>query len=420
MLFSGGALDAAGNRNARIGCAMKILVACEVPDATLDELRPLGSDLIYAPKLAPEELDAKLADVGVLVVENLRVAPASISKAESLQLIVRAGPGAGNVAIEEASAQGVVVAHCPDKDAAAVAELAFGMMFALDRQIYENTEALKQGRWARGEFMGARGLAGRTLGLIGYDGAAMEIARRARCFEMQVVAWSPHMPHEDQLDRDVELCDWPREVARKASIIVVLGSPETEQMSLVDSEFLETLAPGSILIHLAQPGAIDEGAVAQAVQTRGLRVGLDVHSAAPSGDSGKFKSRLLPLVGVIGTHHIGAETQQARDAIAAEIVRTVRTFLINGDVANGLNIAERSPATWQLVCRVRDQVGVMASILDAIRADGINAQEISSRVFLGAKAALCTIALDERPSAQALDAIRAIPDVLHLELRAVV
>ncbi|MBK8913866.1 MAG: hypothetical protein IPM64_04550 [Phycisphaerales bacterium] len=399
---------------------MKILVACELTDDSLRQLRPLGSDLAYAPRLTTEELPASLADVGVLVVDGLRVRPSDIAGAAALQLIVRAGPGPANIAVEEASAQGVVVSHCPNNDAAAIAELAFGLMLALDRQIVESTDCLNKGRWARGEFLHARGLAGRTLGLLGYDRSSEAIARRARAFDMQVVAWTPQLGPDRDVDRDVEFCDWPREVARRSDVIVVLGAPEAEQHILVDDEFLEALSEGASLIHLAQPGVIDEAALARAVQTRGLRVALDVHSAAPTADSGKFKSRLMPAAGVIGTQHVGPHTQQARDAIAAEIVRIVRTFLINGDIVNGLNIAERSPAMWQLVCRVRDQVGVMASILDAIRADDINAQEISSRVFLGAKAALCTIALDERPSAAALDAVRAIPDVLHLELRAVV
>ncbi|HPM24009.1 MAG TPA: hypothetical protein PLP66_08875, partial [Phycisphaerae bacterium] len=97
-----------------------------------------------------------------------------------------------------------------------------------------------------------------------------------------------------------------------------------------------------------------------------------------------------------------------------------RSFVVSGEVLNCLNLCDRSPATWQLVLRVRDQVGVMAAILDAIRADGINAQEMASRVFTGAKAAWCVIALEERPSTEALESIRALPDVLHLELRAVV
>lgn len=399
---------------------MKILVACELSDLVLDELRPLGSDLIYAPRLTPDELPARCREVGVLIVDDLRVAPEVIAGAQTLQLIVRAGPGPGNVALEEASTQGVVVAHCPNKDAASIAELAFGLMLALDRHIVESTDALRQGRWARSEFLDARGLAGRTLGLLGLHAAGLEIARRAHAFGMPVVAWSPVAPADVEFSREIELCDWPREVARKSEIVVVLDGPETRQLVLVDSEFIDTLPANALLVHLGGPGALDESAVADAVQRRGLRVALDTHPAAPTGNTGRFKSRLVGLPGVIGTLAVRGVTQQAQDAIASEIVQIVRTYLISGDIVNGLNIAERSPATWQLVCRVRDQVGVMASILDAIRADGINAQEIASRVFLGAKAALCTIALDERPSAEALDAIRALPDVLHLELRAVV
>jgi D-3-phosphoglycerate dehydrogenase len=98
----------------------------------------------------------------------------------------------------------------------------------------------------------------------------------------------------------------------------------------------------------------------------------------------------------------------------------VRAFVVSGEILNCLNLLEHGPATWQLVVRARDAVGVMASILDAIRADGINVEEISSRVFVGARAAWCTISLDERPSAEVLEAVRALPEVLYSQIRAVV
>jgi D-3-phosphoglycerate dehydrogenase len=180
------------------------------------------------------------------------------------------------------------------------------------------------------------------------------------------------------------------------------------------------MSEGAYLVHVGRPDAVDEAALADAVRRRHLRVALDVHQSEPLADTGRFRCNLLDLPGVIATQHIGPLTQQARSAVADEVVRIARTFLISGEVLNCLNLAERSPARWQLVLRVRDQVGVMASILDSVRADGINAEEISSRVFTGAKAAWCTIALNERPSAEAIEAIRSIPDVMHLEVRAVV
>ena len=217
----------------------------------------------------------------------------------------------------------------------------------------------------------------------------------------------------------VEFCPWPRELARQCDLVIVL-SVEGEREPVVDEEFLAGLPEGAYLVHVGRGGPVDEHALVQAIERRGLRVALDAFAAEPAGDTGRFRSRLLELSGVIGTPHVAELTTQARQATAAEVVRVIRGFVVGGEVLNCLNLCERSPATWQLLLRVKDQPGVLAAILDVVRADGINAQEISSRVFLGARASWITIALDERPSSEALDSIRTLASVLHLELRAVV
>jgi len=217
----------------------------------------------------------------------------------------------------------------------------------------------------------------------------------------------------------VEFCNWPRELARQSDVVTVQAVDDEREL-LVDAEFLQNLPVGALLVHVGHPGAVDEAALAEALQQGRLRAALDVFSTEPASDSARFRSRLCELPGVVCTQHIGRLTEQARQAVADEVVRIVRSFLVSGEVLNCLNVCEHSPATWQLMLRLRDQVGVLAAILEAVRADGINAQEINSRIFTGAKAGWCTIALDERPSTEALDAMRALPDVLHLELRAVV
>lgn len=398
---------------------MKILVACQLPDDALEQLRGLSVDVAYRPHAASQELRDAMVDIGVLVIGPTRVAPEAIARAKALQMIVHAGCGPGEIAVEDASAQGVFVTHCPDKHAAAIAELSLGLILALDRRIVDNTLALREGRWNRAEFLDARGLAGRTLGILGYGTIGRLVAHRARAFDMHVVAWSSHLPAEVRPEPDVEFCNWPRELARVSDIVTVHADGDESEL-LVDKEFLEAMPEGAYLVHVGHPGAVDESALARAIEERHLRVALDAFSSEPVSDSGRFRSRLCELPGVIGTQHIGPLTEQARHATAAEVVRIVQAFVVSGEVLNCLNVCDRSPATWQLVLRVRDQVGVMAAILEAIRADGINAQEVSSRVFIGAKAAWCTVALDERPSTEALDTIRALPDVLHLELRAVV
>lgn len=401
---------------------MRILVACEFPEAALEQLRSLASEIVYKPAATGPELRQLVSDVGVLVVRNTRVSPETIAQAAGLQMIVHAGSGPGDIAMDSASAAGVFVTDCPATHATAVAELTMGLILALDRRIVENVLATREGRWIRSQFANSRGLAERTIGILGYGEIGRRVARRAQAFDMRVVAWSPQFSTETIQEPGVEFCTWPRELARRSDVVTVhaVAEDEDEHDVVIDAEFLANLPVGAYLVHVGHPGAIDLAALREAIKERDLRVATDVYISEPASDSTKIRFRLAELPNVLCTQHIGPLTQQARRATAAEIVRILRSFLVSGEVLNCLNLAERSPATWQLVLRLRDQVGVMAAVLDAVRADGINAEEITSRVFTGAKAAWCTIALDERPSTEALEAIRALSDVLHLELRAVV
>jgi D-3-phosphoglycerate dehydrogenase len=400
---------------------MKILVACELPEFAVAELRTLTTEIVYRPDVRPDELRELMPGVGILVVDDRRVSPDTVHRGETLQMIVRAGPGPGDVSVADASAQGVFVTHCPDQHAVAVAELAFGLMLALDRRIVDSTLALREGRWNRAEVKDSRGLAGRTLGLLGFGPACREIAARAHAFGMPTLAWCPASAPEDYAAQHVRFCSSARELARESDVVVVSEVADgQESRVLADADFLENMKEGAALVHVGGPGAIDEPALARIVPARKLRVALDAFSSEPTGESARFRYRLCDLPGVIGTPHVAAVTDQARNATATEVVHIVRSFLVSGEALHCLNLLEHSPATWQLMLRVRDAVGVMASVLEAIRADGINAEEVTSRVFVGARAAWCTIALDERPSTEALEAIRALHDVLYLEIRAVV
>ena len=238
---------------------------------------------------------------------------------------------------------------------------------------------------------------------------------------MRVVAWRPGLTADQPEEPGITFRTWPRELARESDVVTVHPTAEIgERRALVDEEFLENMRVGACLVHVGDPATVDEAALAAAIKQRRLRVALDTFGSEPTSDTTRFRCKLSELPGVIGTQHIASFTEQARQAAAGEVVRIVREFLVSGEILNCLNLLEHSPATWQLVLRARDAVGVMALVLEAIRADGINAEEITSRVFLGARAAWCTVALDERPSTEALEAIRALDDVLYLELRAVV
>jgi D-3-phosphoglycerate dehydrogenase len=399
---------------------MRILVACELSDSAIGELRRLGSELIYQPAMTTAELVDQLEGVGILIVGPIAVTPEAVQRATSLQMIVVAGTGGRQVAVDEASAQGIIVCHCPGKDTIACAELALGMLIALDRQIVSNANTLSEGRWERNGFIESIGLAGHRLGILGPYRFYQALAARARAMRMEVCGWISDDENEQVDELASELQSWPRDVARQSQMIVIHLPDDLTPEPILTAEFLERVQPGTCIVHIGELSVQGEQALAEAIKEKSLRVAVDVPPSEPTSITCRVKTALLALPGTIGTHHLNGATAQARNAIGEEVVRIISNFLINGEIVNSLNICERSPATWQLVMRLRDQVGVMASVLDAIRADGINAEDILSRVFVGAKAAWCTISLDERPSTEALSAIRVLDDVLHLELRAVV
>jgi D-3-phosphoglycerate dehydrogenase / 2-oxoglutarate reductase len=143
------------------------------------------------------------------------------------------------------------------------------------------------------------------------------------------------------------------------------------------------------------------------VRDRGLRVGLDVFANEPSGATGEFADPLLAHAGVYGTHHIGASTEQAQEAIAAETVRIVQAYKDTGRVPNVVNLARRTPATHMLVVRHRDRPGVLAHVFDHLRRANLNVQETENIVFEGAEAAVARINLDGQPTAEVCEHIKA-------------
>lgn len=399
---------------------MRILVACELPEAAISELRRLGSELLYLPTISASEVVQQLDGVGILVVGPTAVTPEAIQRGTSLQMIVIAGSGGRQVAVDEASAQGILVADCPGKDTIACVELALGLLIALDRQIVTNANTLRDGRWERSGFVNATGLAGQRLGILGPRDFYEALSARAKALCMYVSGWIPGDESDSYPELAAELVPWPRDIPRQCRMIVIHLPDSAMVDPIITPDFLECVQPGTLLVHVGELSVQGEQALAEAIEQKQLRVAIDVPPTEPTSITSRVKSPLLVHPTTIGMHHLTGATAEAREAIGQEVVRIINGFLVGGEVINAINIMERSPATWQLVMRLRDQVGVMAAVLDAIRADGINAEDILSRVFVGAKAAWCTISLDERPSTEALNAIRDLEDVLHLELRAVV
>ena len=395
---------------------MRVLIADKFEQSGQDGLKAAGCEVLYQPGLK----DAALAQaVGqnqpdVLVVRSTKVTEAILS-AGALKLVVRAGAGYNTIDVAAASRRGIYVSNCPGKNSIAVAELAFGLILALDRRIADNVASLRAGEWNKAEYSKARGLFGRTLGLIGVGQIGREMLPRAKGFGLHVVAWSRSLTPAAAEELGIVHKASPLEVATVADIVSVHVALNNDTRGLIGAQFFDAMRPGSYFINTARADVIDQEALARAVREKGIRAGLDVFAQEPTGGTGEFADEIAKAV--YGTHHIGASTEQAQEAIAAETVRIVRAFKETGKVPNVVNLAKATPATCALVVRHLDRPGVLASILDAISAARINVQEMENVVFEGAEAAVARINLETEPAADVLHQIRsANPDILEISL----
>ena len=397
---------------------MKVLIADKFEKSGVDGLQALGCEISYQPDLKDDALVEAIRSVSpdVLVVRGTKVTEKMLD-AGQVKLVVRAGAGYNTIDVAAASKRGIYVSNCPGKNSIAVAELAFALILALDRRIADNVVALREGKWNKKEFSKARGLFGRTLGLIGVGKIGQEMIPRARAFGMPVVAWSRSLTRERAAELGVELMASPKAVAAASDLVSVHLALKPETRNVIDAEFFEAMREGSYFINTARGEVVDRQALVNAIRNRGIRAGLDVFALEPTSATAQFEDAIAKEAGLYGTHHIGASTDQAQEAIAAETVRIVQEFKSTGKVPNVVNLAQRTPATHRLVVRHLDRPGVLAGVLEALKAEQINVQEMENIVFEGAAAAVARINLDNAPSEQTLRQLEASsPDIIELDL----
>lgn len=386
---------------------MKVFVADKFEESGLDALGRLGVEVAYEPATTADGLGGRLRETGaeVLVVRSTKVDAAAI-RGTGLGLIVRAGAGTNTIDVAAASDAGIMVTNCPGKNSQAVAELAFGLILACDRRIPDNVAELRAGHWNKGEFSKARGLYGRTLGLVGMGKISQEMTVRARAFGMKVATHSRWMTDAVAGALDLAVAETAPDLAALSDVVSVHVALTPETRGLIDETFFDSLRPGSIFVNTSRAEVVDQAALERAVREKGIRAGLDVFEEEPTGPIGAYEGSLRDIDGVYVTHHIGASTDQAQEAVAAETVRLVRSYKSTGIVDNLVNVKRAEVATHLLIVRHVDRVGVLAGVLARLKEEGISVQEMENIVLGGAKAAIAQIAVDKEPSPSLLHAIR--------------
>lgn len=309
---------------------MKILFADKFQQPYLEELKAKGHHCDFQPDLSADDLPAHIGDAEVVIVRSTKVTRAAIEAGSNLKLIIRAGAGTNTIDKTAAAERNIPVCNVPGKNAVAVAELAFGLILAIDRNIPDNVADLRAGRWDKKTYSKADGIMGRNLGIVGLGGIGMALAERAVAFGMTV-----HVIDKPARDAQTAARLDSLGVKRVADVdtlvagcdVISFHIPATpETTGMINDDLLAKFQDGAILINTARGEIVDEEALLRALDNKGLRAGLDVFNNEPGAAQGEFDSPLARHPRVYGTHHIGASTEQAQNAIAAEVVAMLAEF----------------------------------------------------------------------------------------------
>ena len=390
-----------------------ILVADAFDAQGLETLQALGHNVISEPGLTADSLADAIEkhEPEILVVRSTKVNSLAILASPSLELIVRAGAGTDNIDVEAASSRGVFVSNCPGRNSVAVAELAWGLILSCDRRIPDQVADLRSGTWKKKEYAKAAGIHGKTLGIIGLGRIGQEIAHRGRAFGMNVIAWSRSLDQSKADQMNVEYCESLLNLMKMSDVVTVNISANSETQGLINAECISAMKPGSTLINTSRGSVIDQEALAHAIDTSGLRAGLDVFANEPSAGDNAFTDDIVKKPCVYGTHHVGASTEQAQKAIADKTVEIIRTHLESGETINCVNLA-RETGTTILTVRHLNTPGVLAHVFDSIGESKINVEEMENIIYRGGEAACAKIRLSTSPSHEQLENIRANQHVL--------
>lgn len=396
---------------------IRVLIADKLSDSARTRLQEEGIEVLFEPSLKDDALEAALAehDPDVLIVRSTRVQAQHIAAASSLQLVVRAGAGVNTIDLDAASEKGVYVSNCPGMNAVAVAELAFAHILNADRRVADGVADLRAGAWKKKEYAKARGLKGRTLGVIGVGSIGRELIRRGLAFEMDVVAWSPSFTDARAEALGVRRAEHVQDIARQCDVLSVHLALNPATRGFIGKAVFDALKPGAIFVNTSRGQVVDEAALAEAVTQRGVRAGLDVFCGEPAAD-GDWTCDLAALPGVYGTHHIGASTEQAQEAVAADAARVIVEWNTTGEAPNCVNLAKVTAATHLLVVRHADRVGVLAAVLGLLREYDINVQQMENVIFQGGSAALARIQLASAPPTAAVAALKAMDPIYDAKL----
>jgi D-3-phosphoglycerate dehydrogenase / 2-oxoglutarate reductase len=337
---------------------MKIVIAePTAPAAVQLLLAQAGWEVVVSD---PKSYAAHLADCDALLVRSaVKVNAELLAKAPKLRVVGRAGVGVDNVDLDAATDAGVLVMNTPGGNAVSVAEHTLGLMLAMARSIPSASASTKAGKWEKKKFLGNE-LRGKTLGILGLGSIGREVARRARPFEMRLIAFDPYVNPQTAKDLGIELAPLNKVYAEADYLSMhVALTPETQGM--INDSAIAKMKLGVRIVNCARGELIDGVALARGLESGKVAgAALDVFQMEPPAAG----EPLLAIESVIATPHIGGSTEEAQEIVGIRIVEQVIEYLQNGVALNAVNLpaitAEQYKAVGPYVA-LAERLGAFAS-----------------------------------------------------------
>ncbi len=296
---------------------MKVLICDKTEAEAVEKMRAAGLQVDVRDTITPEELMVAAPEYEAMVVRSrTKVRTPLIDVAKNLKVIVRGGVGLDNIDADYARSKGIVVMNTPKASSASVAELAIGYMFALARNICQATASMKAGQWEKKKFEGSE-LGGKTLGIIGIGNIGKEVAKRAACLGMAVVAYDPYAKQVDS----IKLVDLDELLTN--SDYITLHLPHTnETHNMIGKPQFDKMKTGVRIVNAARGGIIDEDALYDAIVSGKVAgAAIDVFATEPCQGH-----KLFTLEQVIGSPHMGASTFEGQSRVGAEVADKLIEF----------------------------------------------------------------------------------------------
>ena len=298
----------------------KILVADSIAQAGI-ELLANHHDIISLTGLSENSLIEALEGVQALLVRSqTQVTAQVINKSTDLEIIGRAGVGVDNIDLDAATQQGVVVVNAPLSNTTSTAEHAFALMLSAARHIPQAHHSLQNGEWARSRYAGLE-LSGQVLGVIGLGRIGSEVARRARAFDMEIIAYDPFITIDRANQLGVQLLDF-ESLLVKSDFLTLHTALHDGTRNLLSTQEFKKMKESAIIINAARGPLIDEDALYEAVESGEIAgAAIDVFNEEPA-----VGNILTSSDKIIVTPHLAASTSAAQNRAGIETAEQLIDF----------------------------------------------------------------------------------------------